>query len=1247
VKILWTILKVMLVLALVAGLAYVIWWWNHSPHIPAGIQFDYRIGWVVLGGILAIILAVILVRKLVFRRREEGFVRQVIEQEASVSGAPVFERQQLEDLERRWQEAIDAIKHSHLRRRAGSAIYALPWFLMIGETGSGKTLSLRNSRLPSAFPELGHPLGETATKNCDWWFFDEAIVLDTAGRYTVHQDMVRDREEWKKFLALLTKYRSSEPINGLVVTIPADKLTPEHTDEMEHYGRIIHQSIDQVMRVLGHSFPVYILVTKIDQVLGMNAFCSILPWKAFGQALGNINRQESRDASAFLDETFDYVSERLKDLRLLILHNNEKIDPSLLLFPEELPGLKAGLQAFVRWAFQENAYHESPILRGVFFSSSNQTGAVTSGALAAAGVSKEVKTDLPGTNRGFFLQDFFAKVLPADRYLNHPIREFKSWRNSVYAIATIVFLAFLCFFGSYIYLTYWKNKQAIESFGLVKELEEQNVKTPKEKNFYANIEFMDRLRRNIIVLEKNNRWYLYRAGLTHSLVLEQRLKRLYVDWFNRGVLAPIDSTMQTDITGFERRQSLSAEDDRQLRLKIGSYAAHLVRRINLTKRYVANEDLADVVANSPTVPSSILKLVDPYYPAESSPDAFRDLYLYALAWDPDPDSIPERNVELQRRLVLLLRNTNENMNWLLDWADRQGELPKIVIAKFWVDKFDDSEKSGIKVPGVFTVAGKGVVDGFLKEMDESVTDFKDENATESRRKQAFVVWYHDSYFASWHKFADDFYQEEFKHWNQDLDRGNEIIVDSEGRSSVDTGMGISPETKKVSSDRGPAVSTRPERRSKDQWKLLATQMTSFNNPYFNLLDEMAKQFRPLDDSSNPPPSWVKLVLDHQKRRTIVEKPTGPEEKTGFSSIDTLKTKVDKASNLAERMGAAAVPGTDALSDYQKALKDLSPVLESQDRAHQIAASLFKLGGGLGVTDVRPGEVDVSPFIRGHASINQQKAILGNARAEEGVFWNLLYGPLQFLLYFDAHESACYIQSAYNETVLAEVEGIPPEQLQAQLYGVDKDKGKTGIIWKFIYSPAAEPFLGHNRKGFYPKLVYDQKIPFYNSFLNNVSQGYIGSHQLKDVYEVKVEGLPTDVNDEAKTKPQEVMVEMTCADTVQRIENYNYPVAKTFKWSQKTCGPVTFKIVFRKFDLTVVYKGGDERGSNGFPQFLQDFRTGEKIFTPKDFPDYATEFDLLDITQIRVRFNFTSFQDVIDRIEKTPLSPRDKIVYCWQ
>ena len=70
----------------------------------------------------------------------------------------------------RFQEAIGALRKSN---KTAKSLLELPWYMIIGPPGSGKTTALSNSGLE--FP-LADRFGKTAvrgvggTRSCDWWF---------------------------------------------------------------------------------------------------------------------------------------------------------------------------------------------------------------------------------------------------------------------------------------------------------------------------------------------------------------------------------------------------------------------------------------------------------------------------------------------------------------------------------------------------------------------------------------------------------------------------------------------------------------------------------------------------------------------------------------------------------------------------------------------------------------------------------------------------------------------------------------------------------------------------------------------------------------------------------------------------------------------------------------------------------------------------------------------------------------------
>lgn len=169
--------------------------------------------------ILSVVIAVWWVKRRRARQASDQIGEMLDQQAAKVaSETPANKRAEVEALRERLSYAIKTIKQSKLGQvSGGTALYELPWYIVIGNPAAGKSSAVVNSGLQFPFADKGTSniiQGIGGTRNCDWFFTTEGILLDTAGRYSVHEE---DREEWLGFLGLLKKYRPKAPINGIII----------------------------------------------------------------------------------------------------------------------------------------------------------------------------------------------------------------------------------------------------------------------------------------------------------------------------------------------------------------------------------------------------------------------------------------------------------------------------------------------------------------------------------------------------------------------------------------------------------------------------------------------------------------------------------------------------------------------------------------------------------------------------------------------------------------------------------------------------------------------------------------------------------------------------------------------------------------------------------------------------------------------------------------------------------------------
>ena len=1136
--------------------------------ISLTLGWPWWVGLFILVGILGLWMGVIFFKKLWLRRREQQFVNQVIEQDdrylKQMSGK---DKEHHQELQHRWKEAMVALKQSQLKK-FGNPLYVLPWYMVIGESGSGKTTAIESARLSSPFAEVSRTSGISGTRNCDWWFFEQAVLIDTAGRYAIPVDEGRDKEEWQSFLSLLAKFRKREPLNGLVVTVSADKLLESGSEALEADGKSIRQRVDELMRVLGAKFPIYVLVTKCDLVQGMNLFCGQLTDEALEQPMGLIRQELSSDIAGFLDRAIEYIGERMRDLRLLIFHKTDVgTDPALLLFPEEFERLKPGLTAFFRGAFHENPYQESPILRGLYFSSGRQEGSPYSHFLKELGLIAE-RDVLPGTNNGLFLHDFFARILPRDRTLFVPTQRALEWSRFTQNIGLTAWLAFgiaLCGLLSYSFVKNLWTLQDVSS--------EFKKPTIFAGEIVTDVSIMDRYRTAILkISQKNRNWWFPRFGLNESRHVEQQLKAGFCKRFDDVFQSNFDKQMSYRIGDFSAATPMHV---------IAHYVPHLVRRINLTQTRLEEKDSA-ALQTMPRPDFGAFALAADYQNiSDKIAERYQALYLQNLIWQTDENRLNRELNTLRDWLTHTLSLENANLNWLVLWANQHPSAKTVRLEDFWgTDLRVPTETS---VAAAFTLDGKKQMDSLLQETEDALVD----PLILSNKMRQFEGWYQEEYVRTWENFAARF------------PSGAELLKD------------------------------------RTAWQQVAARMPTPEGPYFALLNKMSDELRPYGPQAadgTETPAWLNLVYALESAQLQAADEEAAEKKgilgkttqKGKSLISQIEKKTGlgkESTGLAGRMAAGK-----ALYDYRSALLRFVPATSSREVSYQMARQLFDEGA----------PVEESAIHLAHDAFNRLQVSLTSAGIQQELFWPLLAGPLNYLNEFISRETACQLQTLWEDNVLVEIQGVSDQMnFNEILFGPD------GYTTQFLNGPA-KPFIGRSLdKGYHAKTVQGQSIPFDPAFLSFLGKGIKSIKPVKSSYAVTIKGLPTDANSKARIRPHATRLELQCADKTQSLINRNYPIQKTFIWSPQNCGEVIFQIEIGNLVLARKYMGHLR-----FAQFLQDFSTGTHTFYPSDFPDKAGALKRLGIEYINVKYELTGHRSAIATLQARPEKVPLRIAKCW-
>lgn len=365
------------------------------------------------------------------------------------------QKARMDDLRKKFEEGVSTFKS------AGKDLYSLPWYLLVGPSGSGKTEAMRHCNVGFP-PGLQDCLqGTGGTMNMHWWFTNSAVVLDTAGRMFMEEGADSQSTEWKEFMKLLKDTRPNAPINGMLLVISAESLLKDSADKIEKTAGAIARQLDVVQRTLDVRFPVFVVVTKCDKIVGFREFFETLNDPALQhQMLGWSN-------PAPLDEVFkpdevgrhlESVRERLHKRRMGLLQNpihtsdpnarrTDQVDEMFEL-PDNLVRIAPRLKRYLEMIFVAGEWSPKPLfLRGIYFTSSMREGQALDVSLAQAlGIDVD---SIPGgkewdKDKAYFLRDVFVnKVFKEKGLVTRAVNVSKTLakqRRLVFGISTAAVL---------------------------------------------------------------------------------------------------------------------------------------------------------------------------------------------------------------------------------------------------------------------------------------------------------------------------------------------------------------------------------------------------------------------------------------------------------------------------------------------------------------------------------------------------------------------------------------------------------------------------------------------------------------------------------------------------------------------------------------------------------------------------------------------------------------------------------------
>ena len=684
-------------------------------------NLSWLVGFSIYCYIIGFWLGIFFIKRLLTKKRMKDFVNRVVQQQSLPIIVEDSPANSIEAFRENWKNSINLLRSSKKGNK-------LPWFLVLGGADSGKTTAIKYAKLNTPF-SLSQNIGISATKNCDWWFFDKSIILDTSSRYIDLINEDKDSAEWKELLHCFGKYNGRKPLNGIVVAISAKSLLSNDYTSLREEGQVLRRRIDNLIKVCWAKFPIYIMITKMDEIYGFSDTFLKFSESETQQAAGYINL-DNHDFNKVVDNFMNLITNKIRDIRSDLIN---KVDSSpkagLLIFPQEFAALRRGLEEFSKALFENNPYQENIGLRGIYFSSAQQNSESRSSLLK---YDDDYLANLPSNEvRGLFLRDFFDKIIVNDKNLVSPVYAFHKLRLIIHSTGI---LSILCIFLAIFSLStanYLHHRKILHDFLF------EFSKPPKmSSDMEANLVNLDKFRKKIQQFEEaENKWLLPSLGVTPYASVLPKLKMQYENLSKEGYIDIFNEQYKNIVYQI----STSTESG-----TIAGYVALDLEKIKLVEYYL----------NSRGPIPSTQDLANAYYPVmrslnQQNPDTASNLaaenYTFYL-------KILNDNKWLKNELRYLLYIMNRFPNEII--LQDSNQFKSITLSDFWghIDSSGATNKPLSTIPGMLTKAGMKEIEYYLGLMRQENIITSDDELEYAK----FWDWYRIQYFNYWEEFAKNF-----------------------------------------------------------------------------------------------------------------------------------------------------------------------------------------------------------------------------------------------------------------------------------------------------------------------------------------------------------------------------------------------------------------------------------------------------------------------------------------------------------
>lgn len=368
--------------------------------------------------------------------------------------------------------------------------------LIVGEPSCGKSTLLEKSALDYS-PSFTEVKDKPPVK---FYINANEVVIDVSGKVFFDNWAGGSSAEWNYICGKIKKAYRRKPLESIIITISAESLIADNKELTLKKAHLIVDELLHLTYVLSMNLPCYVVITKLDTVLGFREYFGTADDSITNQIVGYQPKIE--DGFFHNDDfnvKFDNLVARIKNGAVQQLMRADVVDltnknesrmpltGNIYMFADGVSELKENLALYLETIFGSNSLRGKAILsfKGVYFTSAEDKGYCLSNRFAQ--MQNSTVDDAPiveneKLTKAFFIKKLLSmKVLGKKKDATFTKRELFIRKIPVYSCCIgLLLISLIYWYGTLFKAGEFQKKLEDGTFyyqGLVKDIESGAVDT--------------------------------------------------------------------------------------------------------------------------------------------------------------------------------------------------------------------------------------------------------------------------------------------------------------------------------------------------------------------------------------------------------------------------------------------------------------------------------------------------------------------------------------------------------------------------------------------------------------------------------------------------------------------------------------------------------------------------------------------------------------------------------------------------